>query len=213
MPRKAAELTGLRFGRLLVLAREGSAQRRAMWRCQCDCGNSALVPSGELTRGKTKSCGCWRREAPTITKRRHGYARTPLYNVWRGMLNRCENVNQPHYERYGGRGIRVCERWHDFVNFLADMGDRPSPQHSLERIDNNGHYEPGNVRWATASEQRRNARTGAIGARHGNAKLTEKDVRAIRQSALTGVQLARAFKISRSVVSAVRRGRTWKHVT
>lgn len=219
MGRPTPDLAGQRFGRLVAIRREPNAPKQALWFCECDCGRTAVVSSPALRHGKTKSCGCWRREFPAATKTRHGYAtrdetgnyRHAVYRIWRGMRSRCENPNQPHYPRYGGRGIKVCERWRDFANFLADMGERPSPRHSLDRIDSDGDYEPGNVRWATASEQRHNARTGAAGSRHGNAKLTEKDARAIRESKLSGAQLARAFKVSQSVISGIRLGKTWQH--
>ena len=97
---------------------------------------------------------------PVALKTTHGYRgrRDPLYNVWNGMRQRCHNPNQPHYPRYGGRGISVCDRWLKFENFLADMGEPPGPGYSLDRIDNDGNYEPGNVRWATKAEQRANQR-------------------------------------------------------
>ena len=147
---------------------------------------------------------------------RHGYAtkaKKKLYNRWNAMKQRCFNANQAHYPRYGGRGITVCDRWLDFVNFIADMGEPPGPEYTLDRIDNDGNYEPGNVRWASRSVQRKTQRNGVKGSRHGRAKLTEDDVRAIRQSDLSGVQLARAFSVTPSVICGIRRRRTWTHVT
>jgi hypothetical protein len=129
------------------------------------------------------------------------------------MRQRCTNPNQPHYPRYGGRGIHVCERWQDFANFIADMGEPPDPAYTLERLDNDGDYEPGNVVWATRTEQRKSQRNGVKGSQHGMSKLTEADIRLIRKSTLKGVQLARAFNVVPSVISAIKRRRTWTHVT
>lgn len=149
--RKTAS-AGQRFG-LWTVVRE--AQRRAnyrYWLCRCDCGVEREVAQYTLTRGRTKSCRC------TFTT--HGEAnKTNEYLIWRGMLQRCRDPKAPEFPRYGGRGIRVCARWRDYANFLADMGRRPSKQHSLDRIDNDGWYEPFNVRWATDAEQNSNKRT------------------------------------------------------
>lgn len=152
---------GQRFTRLTVIARAGKDR----WKVRCDCGVEKFVYTQSL-RTTTKSCGCLKREADaqrrgTIKHGRAGSATTkrhPVYSVWAAMLQRCNNPKAISYERYGGRGIRVCERWHTFANFIADIEERPSPKHSIDRIDPNGHYEPGNVRWATAAEQARTRR-------------------------------------------------------
>jgi len=149
--------------------------------------------------------------------KRHGYCRPGgkhhwLYGRWNAMKQRCFNPNQAHYERYGGRGIKVCEAWLDFANFLADMGEPPDRSYTLERDDNNKGYEPGNVRWATRSEQRANSRTGTVGSRHGRSKLTERDVEIIRSSPLNCAQLGRAFGVVPSVISGIRLRRSWRHV-
>jgi hypothetical protein len=155
---------GQRFTRLVVTARAGKDR----WAVRCDCGVTKTVYTSSL-RTTTKSCGCLKRE---VDARRHGVVkhgrarnvdgkRHPVYAVWAAMLQRCNNPKSISYERYGGRGITVCERWHVFADFAADMGERPSALHSLDRIDPNGNYEPGNVRWATASEQARTRRLSA----------------------------------------------------
>lgn len=152
---RALDLAGKRFHRLQVIARTKNRGRNVMWSCKCDCGIAIDVSSSSLSSGKNKSCGCFRREA--MSQFRHGSVNTPEYNTWSSMLRRCNNANNRSYPRYGGRGIRVCDQWNDFVGFLRDMGRKPSPDHSLDRIDNNGNYEPGNCRWATRVQQSRNS--------------------------------------------------------
>ena len=219
MPRHTQDLRGNRFGRLLVIERAPERARYALWRCLCDCGNVTVVASASLRLGRTKSCGCWRREMAAAKKTTHGYTgrhsrgRYRLYTLWNAMKQRCLNSNQRYYERYGGRGITTCDRWLEFANFLADMGEPPSGEHTLVRIDDNRGYEPGNVRWAIRRKQRVNSLKGIFGSRHGRSKLTERDVEMIRSSPLTGVQLAQAFGVAPSVISGIRRGRSWKHVT
>jgi len=125
--------------------------------CLCECGNWKSVAACELKSEKTKSCGCYdahRKKTQTI---KHGYNRTPTYTCWRNMLARCGNPNDARYGSYGGRGITVCDRWREFKNFLADMGEKPGGL-TIERKDVNGNYEPGNSVWATQSEQDNNKR-------------------------------------------------------
>ena len=159
------DITGLRFGRLAVLCRDETVKGRApsQWVVRCDCGTEKSVRSEALRSGRTQSCGCLGRERLTERPRRltHGEAAqpTPEYVAWRSMITRCENPNAAKWPHYGGRGVTVCERWRkDFGAFLADVGRRPSDSHSLDRIDVNGSYEPGNVRWADAITQRHNRR-------------------------------------------------------
>lgn len=148
---------GARFGRLVVLRRE-SLICGSRWLVLCDCGASKSVAQRSLRSGSVKSCGCLRREKLIQRNATHGRTDTPLYLVWGTMFNRCYRPSHKGYKNYGGRGITVCDRWKSFENFLADMGERPSPTHSLDRIDPNGNYEPGNVRWSTKQEQCRNKR-------------------------------------------------------
>lgn len=159
------ELSGKRFGRLVVLQRVGTAGNQPTWKCVCDCGGMKVVHGNNLRRGVTSSCGCLARETAAergrIRMTKHGGHRSPEYSHWQNMIQRCTNPTNPDFTDYGAVGVQVCERWrHDFDAFLFDMGARPSSQHSLDRYpDRIGNYEPGNVRWATKQEQSNNMRT------------------------------------------------------
>lgn len=159
------DLSGRKFGRLTVLRRGGYAGVRIGWLCRCDCGEEVVKAANNLYSGNTKSCGCLRVKTAREQETTHGMSNTiGEYKSWSGMLSRCNNPNLADYPRYGGRGIVVCDRWaNSFESFLADMGPRPSPQHSIDRFpNNNGNYEPGNVRWANKQEQARNRRSNII---------------------------------------------------
>jgi hypothetical protein len=154
---------GARYGRLIVkgIAERIPNQRRRQWECTCDCGNTARVNATSLASGAIQSCGCLQRETAATTLRTalttHGQSATVTYRIWKGMITRCVNPANHAWQYYGGRGIKVCERWMKFENFLADMGPRPAGL-SLERENNDGNYEPGNCKWATDDEQANNNR-------------------------------------------------------
>lgn len=153
---------GERFGRWTVIGPcpKRAGQQHVRWLCQCDCGSTRDIKGTILKNGRSKGCAtCASSDAMTRMSTRHGMYGTPLYRIWSGIKNRCCDVKNKSYHRYGGRGIKLCDRWLDFKNFHADIPPRPSKQHTLDRKDNNKGYEPGNVRWATPKEQGNNRTT------------------------------------------------------
>lgn len=157
---KTPSLTGAQFGRWIVLAfSHVGYNHRKYWLCRCDCGVERVIAARHLLSGESRSCGClWRDNRTThgMCRRQGKRSCTTEYAAWRSMLHRCNNPANKQWHRYGGRGISVCERWNKFENFLADMGLKPSPDLSLERIDNDAGYSPQNCKWATIQEQNAN---------------------------------------------------------
>lgn len=158
------DIRGRRFGRLLVREFAGiNHAGLATWNCLCDCGTSKVLPGAYLTRGNTKSCGCYRQDKSRADHTTHGMTHTTEFKIWGGMKERISNPNYHGYANYGGRGITMCEEWfNSFETFLADMGPRPSPNHSMDRINNSEGYSKANCTWSTVKQQARNRRTNHL---------------------------------------------------
>jgi len=165
------DLTGHAYHSLTVLGLVENTNKRKFWACRCVCSNITIIRQTDLRSGRQKSCGCHRREIGRtngIKSAQHGKSDTPEYACWLSMLYRCNVVQSKSYKNYGGRGIKVCDRWKDsFENFLTDMGPRPSDRHSIERKDVNGNYEPDNCEWADIIKQANNKQTSKFIEVHG----------------------------------------------
>lgn len=158
------DMQGQKIGRLTV-GEPIRGGHEVKWRCTCECGTNLEVVGHLLRSGDTRSCGCLRKEVTATLGRSlatHRMRDLPEYGIWSSMKNRCTNPGNPNFVSWGGRGIEVCKRWQFFENFYADMGPRPSPKHSIDRINNDGHYEPSNCRWGTPDQQNSNRRTSRI---------------------------------------------------
>lgn len=207
-----SEIAGLKFGRLTAvrrLPREPGSRSQTRWVCSCECGAEATVTLGDLKSGKTSSCGCRRAAVSKTRMTTHGATAngqwTGTYTTWAGMKQRCQSPNDNNYPYYGGRGIRVCERWQTFENFLADMGERP-PGMSIDRINPNGDYEPGNCQWANGTRQSRN---------RSMCKLDPESVNEIRGRHEHGesmASIARRLHISSGLVYSVVNRLSWADV-
>lgn len=167
------DITNKRFGKLIAIRLlKKRVDGRSYWLCKCDCGKTRKALGGGLRAGHIKSCGCLYTETRTI----HGYSKGKRkrigYNCWAGMIQRCYYPNSVSYHNYGGKGIKVCKRWRNsFLNFLNDMGNRPSFNHSIERLNRNKHYTPSNCKWATRIEQSRNTKNNVY-IKYKNIKMT-----------------------------------------
>lgn len=160
MGKPLIDLTGLRYGRLTVIARAaGNKRGHALWMCKCDCGNECVVQSQNLRRGITKSCGCYASDMRAIANTIHGGYGTRLYRIWKGVLSRCRNESSTDYKWYGAKGVTVCEEWSEYVNFRDwAISNGYKDDLTIDRIDPFGNYEPSNCRWATIKEQNFNKR-------------------------------------------------------
>lgn len=163
MPAATSGIEGKKFHRLTALRFSGWRMHgKRLWFFVCDCGRKITVPPNAVISGNTKSCGCLAREGAasraSIRNYKHGCRHTPEYAAWKAMRERCDKPTHPAYHNYGGRGISVSPRWRTFANFIGDMGRKPAPHFELDRINNDGNYEPGNCRWTTRSENIKNCR-------------------------------------------------------
>jgi hypothetical protein len=165
-------LTGMRFGRLIAkkVYEPSPLAQNERWECLCDCGKTAVVNRKCLMRGGTQSCGCLVIDRSRESNRKHGKYGTRVYRTWRGMLTRCTNPNVKDFCRYGGVGISVCKEWSSFENFYRDMGDPPTPKHTIDRKDGSKGYSKENCRWATVREQAQNRRSTMLVSANGKTK-------------------------------------------
>lgn len=191
-------IAGQVFGRLTAVRRLSSNK----WLFKCSCGGETVCLKGNVMAGKTKSCGCLRKEATRSRRKTHGLTGTKVYRTWRHMLDRCYNPNVERYANYGGRGVTVCERWRRSVShFFRDMGAPPTKSHSIGRIKNDIGYCPQNCQWETATQQARN-KTSTI--------LSLDLVRAIRADlSISGAEWGRIIGTSKELINQVRRNEIW----
>jgi hypothetical protein len=192
-------IIGRKFNRLTVIAYVGKRGHNQQWLCLCDCGNERMVLRSNLQSSQVKSCGCLNKEINDTLHITHGKTKSPEWNSWTNMKTRCLNPSRHNFDRYGGRGIKVCERWlNSFENFYEDMGERPEG-YSIERINNNGDYDPSNCRWATNTEQCNNKRTSVL-LEYAGIIMTRKqlsDKIGIRYSVLRNKKYSAAFAIGK----------------
>lgn len=208
---KANNLVGQRFSRLVVVERAANlaGNPNSRWLCRCDCGGTCIVFAPNLRNGNTKGCGCLQHPPEERIIAGDAPTKHPLYSRWQEMIDRCTKPNRASFRHYGGRGITVCDRWLNgdgnrfgFICFVEDMGGCPDG-FTLDRINNNGNYEPGNCRWASDDEQGQNRRT---------TKLSAEAVRAIRTSAgVPLAELASSYGVSAATIHAVLTNRSWKN--
>ena len=203
---KFTDLTGKTFGNWNVLRWVRSERGGSVYECVCKCGTKRIIFRSNLISGKTKSCGCAKSEIISRTKIKHGFAANSsrkakrIYTIWGSMMNRCFNPSNHAYHNYGGRGITVCDRWKDFENFLLDMG-QPKDDQSIDRINNDGNYEPGNCRWSDNFEQMRNT---------SRTKLTDEIASQIKSGKISMREVCEITGCSPSTYYAVKKGINWK---
>jgi len=210
--RKFVDLSGKRFNRLVVLSPAGrDSSNSYVFLCRCECGTEVVKRASHIISGEVKSCGCFRREdsrnkiISIATKHGHcAKGASPTYKSWLAMMQRCYRKSHPHYAKYGGRGITVCEDWKSFVGFMSSMGERPLGK-TLDRIDANGNYHTWNCRWATPKQQSRNTRTNHLLHFNGQTKTLAE------WSELSGIgvttireRLRRGWEVERALCTAAK---------
>lgn len=201
MARPRKDVIGQRFGKLTVQSgfQDGSRYRL---KCVCDCGNECSPRMDTVLAGNCISCGCmvnaFNRNGATVD----GKKQTVEYSTWAGMRSRCNDPKDKAYHRYGGRGIKVCERWNDFINFLSDMGEKPEG-HSIERINNDLGYSPENCKWATHIEQSRNKRTSAY------SEIQARIVLGMLSKGFRGIHVSKLTGIDEGTIANIKNGYSW----
>jgi len=195
----AKDISGGAFGRLTAIGPiERTSGRKIKWLCICKCGTECAVDGAYLRSAHSKSCGCLKTEGIIRRTTTHGIHGHSIYGTWKNMRDRCNNQNSPSWDNYGGRGIKVCAAWDDFAVFLSDMGVKPSPQHSIDRINNSLGYFPENCRWATREQQNSNSRN--------NRMIT------LQGRTLTLAQWSRRTGINRATIaSRIKKGLSVEH--
>ena len=208
---KMIDKTGNIYGNLIVIAHSHSVFRNPRqgsyqyWICRCFCGEVKTVLANNLTTGKTKSCGCLRTELVKKMATKHNGFGTPEYRAWSSMLSRTHYSTAKKFHRYAGRGISVCKEWLNFENFIKDMGKRPSPLHTIDRINNDGDYEPTNCRWATKKQQARSRCSSRHIEHNGQTKtLAEWAEQTGMDWDTLGERLKRGWSIEKSLTTKVR---------
>lgn len=205
MSKRVPVTSGEVYGRLTVLRevepKISAGHKQRCVECRCECGQVREYRLYSLRNGRTQSCGCYAREIASRSSVTHGLSSSREYKIWQGMLHRCNNSSADSYGHYGGRGIKVCERWQSFELFYEDMGPRPSSSHSIDRIDVNGDYEPGNCRWATPKEQARNTRVNYLVEHDGEVKCIADwaEQYGLEASVLYGRLVQRGWTFEKSV--------------
>jgi hypothetical protein len=207
---KSTNLKGQSFGRWIVLSEDNSKSGgKLKMLCGCVCGVKKLVRADHLRSGGSRSCGCLNLESIKERSTSHGLSGTPEYKIWSKMKTRCLNKNNDKYHRYGGRGISVCDKWLSSVEaFVDDMGERPSIRHSIDRINNNGNYEPKNCRWATHTQQMRNRNFNTV--THDIASIIKTY---LKYNLHTQKEIAEICGVSKYSVSDIKRGKSWGDVS
>jgi hypothetical protein len=206
MGQKAANMIGEKYGKLTIISRDYNVfdKKNSWWKCECECGIVKSYSRKDLIKkkGGVKSCGCSQHES----KLKYRSSNSIEYECWQGMKSRCYNKNRPGYKNYGGRGIIICDRWlNSFDNFFEDMGAKPYPEASIERIDNDGNYEPLNCKWGSKKEQNRNRRYNVI-----SSKQVADDIRTLYKSGnYTQKELSNLYNCEESIIWQIINNYSW----